>query len=267
MIVELIGCTGAGKSTVFKSMLQVCREMKIEASGSDVFILRKIHLNNIKNYYSRVFLIDIISLLMCLYSSRKHFKLYSLVLKILQNSPASIRFFEKLNILRNTFKQIGIYEFARRYNSTNEIIMMDEGTLHTAHYLFVNISVAPDTEYFSAFVSLVPLPDVIVHIQENDEILMKRTMKRGHKRIPDTSRVVVERFIKHAVYTFDKLTQFPVVKSRLITVEGTQQINNFQKNQNFSQHVDIQNILKSSLDAINTSYIIENNQSQTSNLL
>ncbi len=259
MIVELIGCTSAGKSTQLNSILQICNEMNIKAINSDNFILGKIHLNRIENYFIRTLVIDLMSILTCLFVSRKNFDLYSLIFKIVRDSPSTVRFLEKLNIIRNTFKKIGIYEIARRYGSVDEIILMDEGTLHTANYLFVNVAVAPKSDYFPNFVSLIPLADVVIYLQENDEILIKRTLARGHKRIHQLSRTIVERFIKHAVATFDELAQIPIVKSRLLVVNSAQRITNFQSNQYFSQQVTIQKILQSSLDLINSSSIFQKN--------
>jgi thymidylate kinase len=222
MIAELIGCTGAGKTTHLNKMLEFCREKEILAEKGENFILSRIHLNWIQNYIIRTILIDIISFIYCVLAFRKNSDLYSLILKATHNLPVTVNFIKKLNILRNTFKKIGIYEFLNHYAPSDVIYLVDEGTVNTAHYLFVHLSWQPDFNHYSSYLSQVPLPDIIIYFQEDEEILISRTMVRGHKRIPDRTRLPVERFIKQAVTTFEELIETPRVKSRLLIVDALQ---------------------------------------------
>ena len=146
--------------------------------------------------------------------------LYLLLIRILWHLPTTVGWFEKLNIARNTFKRIGIHEILRRRASSTQFILLDEGTLHTAHHLFFHVSVEPDPRKLSAMVRLLPLPDVAVYVQQDETVLIERTLVRGHNRIPHGSYNNVERFIKHAVATFEQIRQEQVLADKLLIVDS-----------------------------------------------
>jgi hypothetical protein len=129
---------------------------------------------------------------------------------------------ERLGLLRNIIKKRGIYEIVRLRSSDDQIILFDEGVLHVAHNLFVHGSVEVDHAYLSTFADLVPLPDVVVYLKQPEKLLIDRTMKRGHKRIPDRSYRCIAPFIKQAVATFDRLVQYPPVQKKLLIIGDEQ---------------------------------------------
>jgi hypothetical protein len=137
--------------------------------------------------------------------------------------PRSVTWFEKLNLTRNVLKKIGVYEIVRRFSSERQLVLIDEGTLQIAHNLFVHVSVTLNVADLYTFARLVPLPDLAIHVRQSEAVLIERTLKRGHKRIPNRSRGQVERFIRRAVNTFDELIQRLVREGRMSTVapEGT----------------------------------------------
>ncbi|NIN34297.1 MAG: hypothetical protein GTO60_04010 [Gammaproteobacteria bacterium] len=125
-------------------------------------------------------------------------------------------------MLRQVIKKTGIHAIIRFRGSDQQVILVDEGVLQVAHNLFVHRSVDVKTEHLSTFARLVPLPDVVVYLRQPESLLIDRTMRRGHKRIPDRSYRNVAPFIERAVATFDKLVQHPAVESKLLVVEGGQ---------------------------------------------
>ena len=92
-------------------------------------------------------------------------------------------------------------------------------------------SVQVKAEHLATFARLIPFPDVVVYLREPESLLIDRTMKRGHKRIPECSYSNVVRFIEQAVATFDKLVQNPAVESKLLIVHGGQHVTMAAKNQ------------------------------------
>jgi hypothetical protein len=127
-------------------------------------------------------------------------------------------------LLRNVLKKIGIYEIIRFRGASRQIILVDEGVLQAAHNLFVHSAVQVKMENLATFAQLIPLPDVIVYLRQPESLLIDRTIKRGHKRIPDRSYSNVVPFIRQAVDTFDKLVQNPAVERKLLIVEGGQNV-------------------------------------------
>jgi hypothetical protein len=224
MQIELIGCTGAGKSTLARGILQADREHGIDALMGDEFVLKQVRLNWVKGRLARTLCMDLLSLFACLVTWRDNHEFYLFVMRIISRLPVAVALFEKVNIARNALKNIGIYEIVRRRGSDQQIVLVDEGTLHTAHYLFVHVSVEPNASDLSTFARLVPLPDVAICVQQDEAVLIERTLARGHKRIPDGSYAQVKRFIERAADTFDKLMRQLLLESRLLVVACEQDL-------------------------------------------
>lgn len=252
MQIELIGCTGAGKSTLTRGIFQACRAQKIDALYGEDFVLKQVRLNWVNCYIVRTVVVDICSLFACLLTWRTSYVLYLLTLQNVFRLPASATWFERLNIVRNTLKKIGMYEIIRHHGPDQQVILIDEGTLHTAQYLFVRSSVEAMISDMPTFAKLLPLPDVTIYLRQNEGILVERTLRRGHKRIPGGSRVQTERFIKRAVVIFENLVQYPSIKSKLFLVDGGESITPAPDCQNDPALMITMQILRTGLDVVNS---------------
>jgi thymidylate kinase len=220
--IELIGSTGAGKSTLTRNILDACHQLGIEIFLADDFVLKQVRLNWIKSHLLRKFLLNLAALLVCVATWHTYLEIYLFAARVL--FPLPIPRLVKLYSLRNVLKRIGIYEIIRLRSSDPQIILVDEGALQTAHNLFVHDSVQVKVEHLATFARLIPLPDVIVYLRQPESLLIERTMKRGHKRLTHSSHSNVARFIEQAVTTFDNLAQNPVVESKLLVVNGGQEV-------------------------------------------
>ena len=229
MQIELIGCTSAGKSTLTRGILQACHQQGLDIFLGDDFVLTQVRLNWIKSHLPRTLLVDLAALVACLVTWRSHLEFYRFATRLLFQLP--IPRLERLNLLRNVLKKIGIHEIIRSRSTDRQVILVDEGVLQAAHNLFVHGSVQVKAEHLATFARLIPFPDVVVYLKEPESLLIDRTMKRGHKRIPDCSYSNVVRFIQQAVATFDKLVQNPAVESKLLVVYGGQYVTMAANNQ------------------------------------
>jgi thymidylate kinase len=218
--IELIGCTSAGKSTLATDILQACRKQGLDVFLGNDFVLRQARLNWIKGHLLRKLLVNLAGLFASLVTWRTNFKIYRFATQLL--FPLPIARLEKLNLLRNVLKKIGIYEIIRFRSTDRQVILVDEGVLQAAHNLFVHGSVQVKAEHLATFARLIPFPDVVVYLRQPESLLIDRTMTRGHKRIPDCSYGNVAPFIERAVATFDQLVQRPEVESKLLVVDGGQ---------------------------------------------
>jgi hypothetical protein len=215
--VELIGCTGAGKSTLLTQMLRACRDKSIEAWPGDDFVLSQVGAHRLTSRVARTLLVDLLSLLACLRSGRRNRRVCLFAMRVVWRVPAPR--LQKLNLTRNVLKKIGIYEIIRAGKHRPGIVIVDEGTLHAAHNLFVHLSVPPNGDEVAEFADAVPLPDVAVHVAQRPSVLIERTLARGHSRIPARDRADVERFVLRALVTFDTLGRQPAVETRLVRVD------------------------------------------------
>jgi len=222
MQIELIGCTGAGKSTLAEGMLLASRRQGIDMLMGDTFVLKQHRLDWISSKPARTLLIDLFSLWTCLVTWRRNSEFYTFALRIIFRLP--VGWLEKLNLARNVLKKIGIYEIIRRHGRDRQIILVDEGTLHAAHNLFVHVSVRPNADDLATFVRLVPRPEWAIYVMHSESVLIERTLQRGHKRIPDRSYANVELFVKRAVEIFDGLRRQPELEGRLLAIDRQQDL-------------------------------------------
>ncbi len=222
MQIEFIGCTSAGKSTLVNHILQICRDQGLDAWLDYDFVLGQVRLEWVKSKLARAVLVNLVSLLVGLATWRNNRKFCRFALEAISQLP--VTWFERLYLGRDVLKNLGIYEIVRRRGSDRQVILVDEGTLQTAHYLFVHAAAEPSAADLSTFIRLVPLPDVVVYVAQAEPVLIERTLKRGHRRIPDRSYTQVKRFIKRAMEIFEKLREQALLQSRLIVMDSQQQV-------------------------------------------
>ena len=220
MRIELIGCTGAGKSTLAGSILRAGRERDLDIFLDEGFVLDQCRLNWIKNRQLRKLFVNLAGVFASMVTWRKHRHLYLLAIQILRRLP--LPWFERVNLFRNVLKKIGVSEIICFREGERQVIVVDEGPLQIAHNLFVHVSVEVEEGYLSKFAGLVPLLDTVVYLKQPEEVLIGRTMKRRHKRIPVHSSGEVARFVERAISVFDQLVQHQALKDRVLIVDGFQ---------------------------------------------
>jgi hypothetical protein len=218
MQIELIGCTSAGKSRFAQKMLKSNNHNGLHLVTSYDFVIDWAHLDWVKNHRIRMLFLNLIALSACLLTWRSNLNFYRFVIGVILRLPADVRPFEKLKIARIAARNVGIFEIVRRNSYDHQVVLADEGTLQIAHYLFVHVSVEPNMSDLETFVRLVSLPEVAVYIEEPESVLISRTRKRGHKRIPENMPALVDRFIKHGIAVFDKLVESPALEGKVLIV-------------------------------------------------
>lgn len=218
MQIELIGCTSAGKTTLAQEMVQRGRRQGMDIVLAETFVLELLHLHWIRATTLRKVAVNCAGLVASVLTWHKNGRLYRFAIQMLRELPISRA--EKLALLRNVLKKVGIGELARVVGSSEQIIVLDEGALHIAHNLFVHTSTNASTEMIPEFVKLAPLPDVVVYVREDESPLIERVMVRGHHRIANPSHESVACFVRQAVVTFDRLVEEPDIKRKLILVQG-----------------------------------------------
>jgi thymidylate kinase len=222
MIVEFIGSTGAGKTTLIQQILHTCEREGINAVVGTDFVLQQSRLNGVKSHLVRTVLINLISLFASLAAWRNNRVYYRFVLQTLIKLPGAVPWSERFFLAKNILKRIGIYEIIRHHGSEQQMYLVDEGTLHVAHSLFVQTTGEANSHDLAIFASIVPLPHIVVYIRQDEAVLVERLLARGHQRVPDNSIDGATHFVRQAVNVFDKLVQDPAIEKRLVVVDGAQ---------------------------------------------
>jgi hypothetical protein len=170
--------------------------------------------------------LNLVALFACFLTRRKNIDFFRFVIRVILRLPSTVRWSEKLKIARIAARNVGIYELVHRYGSDRQVVIADEGTLQIAHYLFVHVSSEPSISDLETFTHLVALPDFIVHVLQDEHVLIKRTQARGHKRIPAGTYEGTRLFVSRAVTTYATLIRLLVEKpvSLIVVEEGGMRI-------------------------------------------
>lgn len=219
MHIEIIGSTSAGKTTLANKMLISGRENGVAIALSDDFMLEELHLSWVKNDFTRRRLVELIAFTSCLKYLTKYKEFIGFVISEGNSSPGT--WIYKINRIRNVIRKIGIFEFISRRTDTHQVVLADnEGLLQGVHNLFVHSNSQADMSKIAKYVELVPLPDVVLYLHQEEDVLVSRTLERGHARISGHSPEEAAHFIGQAVCVFNEVINNPKIQDRLLIVDG-----------------------------------------------
>lgn len=219
MQVELIGCTGTGKTTLARRIIAAAPARGVCAQFGDQLALRHLGLGRLAPGLPRTLLFDLGLLTVGLATLPAHQSIDRLAIREIQALPPAVPVGQRLNLVRNVLKKSGLYEMIRRVDHDQTLTLVDEGTLHAAHNLFVHVSVKPNLRQLSTFTRMVSLPDVAICLASEPGILVRRTLARGHARIPSRTEADVRLFVNRALLTFSRLTAELQDLDRMISIQ------------------------------------------------
>jgi hypothetical protein len=96
------------------------------------------------------------------------------------------------------------WELSRKVHGS-QIVLVDEGTVNSAHGILAHVRHPPRDEDIDAFCRLVPMPDLIVHVTAPLDLVLARTLSRPDPPLPYRTREDRERFIRHAHEIFERM--------------------------------------------------------------
>lgn len=218
MIVEFIGSTGAGKTTLI-SEVQRRLAQTADVMTSFELVAAPFGLRGVTHPTARNLIQELAGLPFLIHSIRRHKAFIIFILRMLGRQNKFSIF--TINNLRSLERKIGVYELIKRYQR-NQIILVDEGTVLLAHNVFVYSSARYTSEEIARFASLVPLPDIIIYIKAPVDILVRRSLLRADppREMKSRNRELLEKHINRAVRMFDQLIEARNIQSRLLTVEN-----------------------------------------------
>jgi hypothetical protein len=202
MLIEFIGCTGCGKSTLSSAVAGYLNGSGYPAEYLNVG-------GSIKS--------DFTTLPWSLRFGAKHWQLMGWGLATLRHDADS--FGAALILWRNFIKKMGAYERIRFKKYGSKHLVWDEGALHAANNLFVHIQTPPKPSAVQLFAELIPKPDLAVYVRAPLEQLIRRTAQRGHRRA-GRSIADIKIFIEHSTLVFDILSDHPSIRNKILTVSN-----------------------------------------------
>jgi thymidylate kinase len=217
LIIEWIGCSGTGKSTLCEGVYKTLLASGIEARRPlEIFLGRSIA-KSISSERIRNIALDFLILPWSICSAIKYRKFLTYCLGILNKDYSSYSL--KLKLLRSILRKTGLHVFLSSCYNDRKLILFDEGTVHIAHLLFANGNKNSIAEKeIAKFCEQVPAPDLIVHIMAPEPEVIKRTLDRKDKPITNTSPDSIKRFIRLSQETFKILNALNPWEKKTITI-------------------------------------------------
>ena len=213
MIIELVGATGAGKTT----LAHAARDRECgRISTIDDLVLRGPLLSRIEHPILRNIVLDIVGLPFFLLSLRRHRRFSIMAIRRLVTHAESVG--AKLNYTRSVIRRVGLYERAKR--SQCDAVLFDEGPVLIATLLYVYTTVGPTDDDLELFLDLVPRPDGVVYLPANESMLMRRAESRPDPRreLRDLAPPEATRAIQRTIDVFDRLMRPSAWPGTLLTL-------------------------------------------------
>jgi thymidylate kinase len=213
MIVEFIGCTGAGKTTLIEAVRgQLAKTAPVTTSAG------MLGLQSVANPTVQNLIQELLSFPYFLPSLRRYraFLRYTIEL-FMRNSRFSLH---TVNNLRSLERKLGMYEIISRHGR-DRIVLVDEGPILAAHmFVFTGASYTP--QEIARFAALLPLPDLVVYVHTPVETLVKRTRQRpdAPREIDKQDPAQIEHYAASAVALFDQLAGTEPLRCRLLMAES-----------------------------------------------
>ena len=217
MIVEFIGSTGAGKTSLISKIHHKLAQTKVVTTPFDL-IAAPLGLNSITHPTAQNLIQELVGFPFFIVSLNKHGRFLSHTIETFsRDTKFSIH---RINNLRSLERKIGMYEITQRYDK-GQIILVDEGPILAAH-MFVFTGFMVTSAEISAFANLLPLPDLIVYIKAPVDVLVRRALQRPDppREMGNKDPVKTEKYVKDATTVFDQLMESDRIKSRLLVVDN-----------------------------------------------
>lgn len=219
MIVEFTGSTSAGKSTLIQEVNSALEESASVVTASDI-VLGRWGLENLVHPTAQNLIQDVAGFLsLPVFSAERRSFLRYAMRTLVRRRPFELM---TLNYGRSILRAVGVDEVVSRVDD-GPIVLVDEGTFHTAYSLLIMAKTFPAPEEIEEFARRVPLSDLVVHVRAPADILKKRILARSDppRELRSRDPRLVESHISRAVAVFDAATRAPRIEPRVMAVSFT----------------------------------------------
>jgi deoxyadenosine/deoxycytidine kinase len=217
MIVEFIGATGAGKTTLINAVH--CRlEKTVKVTTSVDLATSLLGFKNVTNLTLQNLEQELISLPFFIGTLYKYNEYLHHTVKLFwRNSGFSM---QTIHNLRSLERKIGMYEITKILGK-DQVILVDEGPILALH-MFASAKNTYSPEEIARFIDLLPLPDLIIYIRASVDTLIERTVRRVDppREVDLKNPAQMDAYFTNAVALFDQLTQAENIRDRLLVVES-----------------------------------------------
>jgi thymidylate kinase len=220
MIIEFVGSTGAGKTTLISQVQRSLAHTTSVTTSADL-VTAKLGLPTITHTTAKNIIQELYGFLYLIRSLQQNKASIAFSLRMLVRKADSVIL--TINNVRSLVRKLGVNEMIRRQQK-DRIILVDEGTVLLAHVLFVYNRAYYTPEEIRKFVSLIPLPDVVVYVKAPLDTLIKRSLQRSDppREMKSKDPEMVEKYVNDAVAMFDQLIATEEIRNRVLIVDNPQ---------------------------------------------
>jgi thymidylate kinase len=217
MIVEFIGCDGAGKTTLSRMLCEHGIPGRRVVAMPDL-LRDRAGLRRITHRTAVNVVQDVGAFPFFVRGFRRHREYVAFARRMLARHEPST--FDRLNSMRGIVRRVGMYELASN-RASDRIVLSDEGTVLSAYHLAL-ADVALEPSELEDFARLVPAPDLIVYVTAPVASLVQRATSRPVRRRQHAGKDPdqVERTIRRTADVFDRLAAASPLRDRVIIVEN-----------------------------------------------
>jgi hypothetical protein len=221
-LVELIGATGAGKSTLAAAAIRVLTDRGFRVREGQDAILASYGLAFVRRPKLRSALVHLLTFVSFCRSTltADGFRLWRLAVCIILRDGGSL--WVEVGLLRNVAQRIGVHALLQRLRRGMpdcDLVLCDEGIVQAAHNLFVHAGAAPQGEEVTRFGEMVPRPDLLIWVAAPPEQSAAVIQGRGHPRVPAVPGAALV-FAERAHAVFDALAAVPGLREILHRVDN-----------------------------------------------
>ncbi len=219
MLIEFVGCSGAGKTTFATAVRAALLERGCKVAYSPELIAQITKSAWMRNERFRNVLISVWLLPWFWKSRGVHRSFYDFAFSVIRRDAEDV--WDWSSRTRSLIRQACTFEVLRRFESQYDFVLVDECTLSSAHNLFAHVNTPPRHDEIRQFATLVPMPDMVVHVDTDTQRAMQRTLGRPDPPIRqgyENNRF--ERFIQHGQQICEYLTHCPELSHRVVTVKN-----------------------------------------------
>lgn len=215
MLVELTGCSSAGKSTIIDALLA----NRVGKSGEQT-ALELIRLGRLVGTPMSVPVCEMLSMYGWLRFRRERKVFHSAARKAAMAFPSGTRTRERANRIRNAWRHTFLFLVLRRHADPSELVLIDTGPVHTVHNFFIHTNVSPNVVAVNRYLEAMPRADLTLVVQASREALISRTLERTHRRVADGDRGEAESFVDHSLEVFGEIERTLAPLSPVASIES-----------------------------------------------
>jgi thymidylate kinase len=217
VLVDLIGCSGAGKTTLMRAAQQHASSVPITTAWD--LVLERPGLRRITNQHAKNLVADVAAVgpFVTTRARNRPFVRFALD-RLAQHAPSA---FARVNYARNVVRRVGMHELAQRA-ANGRVVLADEGATLIVYQLFVYSRVPPTPAEIEEFARLVPRPDVLIHVRAPLSVLVERALARpdGRRELTGADATQVRRLLARADDVFTALAATDALRDRVIVVDN-----------------------------------------------